>query len=61
MVILISFFSFSYMTSYLLQLLVLPVGFHHYILENFTGDKLEGLSDREVLEFDPPSEVRILV
>ncbi|XP_048332198.2 xylulose kinase 2 [Ziziphus jujuba] len=39
----------------------LPVGFHHYILENFTSDKLEGLSEREVLEFDPPSEVRALV
>ncbi|KAF3441120.1 hypothetical protein FNV43_RR15031 [Rhamnella rubrinervis] len=39
----------------------LPVGFHHYILENFTGDKLEGVVESEVLEFDPPSEVRALI
>ncbi|KAF4351645.1 hypothetical protein G4B88_025091 [Cannabis sativa] len=39
----------------------LPVGFHRYILENFNGDTLEGLVEREVEEFDPPSEVRALI
>ncbi|GLT65207.1 hypothetical protein SLA2020_376510 [Shorea laevis] len=39
----------------------LPVGFHRYILENFTGETLEGLNEREVQEFDPPSEVRALI
>ena len=34
-----------------------PVGFHHYVLENFTRETLDGVSDREVQEFDPPSEV----
>lgn len=45
------------MISDCLHLLLCPVGFHHYILENFTGDNVDGLSEREVLEFDPPSEV----
>ncbi|XP_059636279.1 xylulose kinase 2-like isoform X2 [Cornus florida] len=39
----------------------LPAGLHRYILENFTGDILDGLSEREVEEFDPPSEVRALI
>uniref|UniRef100_A0A2P2LB76 Xylulose kinase n=2 Tax=Rhizophora mucronata TaxID=61149 RepID=A0A2P2LB76_RHIMU len=39
----------------------LPVGFHHYILQNFTGETLEGLNEQEVEEFDPPSEVRALI
>ncbi|PON68314.1 Ribulokinase [Parasponia andersonii] len=39
----------------------LPVGFHRYTLENFTGDTLEGLDESEVEEFDPPSEVRALI
>ncbi|PSS31526.1 Xylulose kinase [Actinidia chinensis var. chinensis] len=39
----------------------LPVGFHRYVLENFTGETSDDLSDREVQEFDPPSEVRALV
>lgn len=39
----------------------LPVGFHRYILENFHGNTLEGLYEREVEEFDPPSEVRALI
>ncbi|KAF7846863.1 hypothetical protein BT93_L3645 [Corymbia citriodora subsp. variegata] len=39
----------------------LPVGFHRYILDNFTGDTLEGLSQREVQEFDSPAEVRALI
>lgn len=39
----------------------LPVGFHRYILDNFTGDTLEGLTEREVLEFDSPAEVRALI
>lgn len=33
---------------------MLVVGFHRYILENFTGDTLEGVTVREVEEdFDP--------
>ncbi|GLT65209.1 hypothetical protein SLA2020_376530 [Shorea laevis] len=39
----------------------LPAGFHRYIIENFTGETLEGLNEREVQEFDPPSEVRALI
>lgn len=34
-----------------------PVGFHRYILENFTGDTLDGTSEHEVEEFDSQSEV----
>ena len=34
-----------------------PVGFHRYVLENFTGETLDGVSDCEVEEFDRPSEV----
>jgi len=36
-----------------------PVGFHRYVLPNFTGNNVEGLNEQEVKEFDPPSEVRI--
>lgn len=36
---------------------MLPVGFHRYVVENFSGDTLEGLNEKEVEEFDPPSEV----
>ncbi|XP_044511008.1 xylulose kinase 2-like [Mangifera indica] len=39
----------------------LPVGFHRYILENFTGETLDGLKEVEVEEFEPPSEVRALI
>ncbi|CAK9180972.1 unnamed protein product [Ilex paraguariensis] len=39
----------------------LPAGFHRYILENFKGDCLDDLSEREVEEFGPPSEIRALV
>lgn len=39
----------------------LPVGFHRYILENFSGDSLDGIKEQEVQEFDPPSEVRAIV
>ncbi|XP_030537915.2 xylulose kinase 2 [Rhodamnia argentea] len=39
----------------------LPVGFHRYILDNFTGDTLEGLTEREVQEFDSPAEIRALI
>ena len=35
------------------------VGFHRYVLPNFTGNNVEGLNEQEVKEFDPPSEVRI--
>ncbi|CAN1156788.1 Xylulose kinase 2 [Linum perenne] len=39
----------------------LPIGCHRYILQNFTGDTLEGLSEQEVKEFDPASEVRAII
>ncbi|KAL7611617.1 hypothetical protein Lser_V15G08911 [Lactuca serriola] len=39
----------------------LPIGYHRYILENFNGDTLDGVSEREVKEFDPPSEIRALI
>ncbi|KAL9313497.1 hypothetical protein ACSQ67_018949 [Phaseolus vulgaris] len=39
----------------------LPVGFHRYVIENFS-DSLHELKEREVEEeFDPPSEVRAIV
>ena len=38
---------------------MVTVGFHRYILENFSGNSLDGLKEREVEEFDPPSEVSI--
>ncbi|XP_042507250.1 xylulose kinase 2-like [Macadamia integrifolia] len=39
----------------------LPVGFHRFVLENFTGDSLDGLKEHEVKEFDAPSEVRAII
>lgn len=39
----------------------LPVGFHRYAIENFSDNTLEGLNEKEVEEFDPPSEVRALI
>nr|CAD1828179.1 unnamed protein product [Ananas comosus var. bracteatus] len=39
----------------------LPVGFHRYILENFSTGSLDNIKEREVEEFDPPSEVRAIV
>ncbi|XP_075511839.1 xylulose kinase 2-like [Primulina tabacum] len=39
----------------------LPVGFHRYVLENFSGDSLDGVKEHEVDAFDPTSEVRALV
>lgn len=41
------------------MLLMLAVGFHRYVIENFTGKTLEDVKEREAQEFDPPSEVRI--
>ncbi|KAK7352934.1 hypothetical protein VNO80_18365 [Phaseolus coccineus] len=39
----------------------LPVGFHRYVIENFS-DSLHELKEREVEEeFDPPSEVRAII
>nr|GMD88911.1 xylulose kinase-like [Ipomoea batatas] len=38
----------------------LPVGYHRYVLENFTGDTLDGVKECEVQEFDPASEVSAL-
>ncbi|XP_044474527.1 xylulose kinase 2-like [Mangifera indica] len=39
----------------------LPVGFHRYILENFTEENLNGFKEVEVKEFEAPSEVRALI
>ncbi|XP_061352981.1 xylulose kinase 2 [Gastrolobium bilobum] len=39
----------------------LPVGFHRYAIENFSENSLNGAKEREVEEFDPPSEVRSLI
>ncbi|KAH9622687.1 hypothetical protein KSS87_011548 [Heliosperma pusillum] len=39
----------------------LPAGFHRYILQNFTGDSLDGVVDHEVNEFDAASEVRAII
>ncbi|CAH9124608.1 unnamed protein product [Cuscuta epithymum] len=39
----------------------LPVGYHCYVLKNFSGDTLEGVEECEVKEFDPPSEVRAVI
>ncbi|KAL6297229.1 hypothetical protein ACE6H2_005371 [Prunus campanulata] len=40
----------------------LPVGFHRYVLENFNGETLEGVNEREVEEeFDGASEVRAVI
>ncbi|XP_050157778.1 xylulose kinase 2-like [Malus sylvestris] len=40
----------------------LPVGFHRYVLENFNGETLEGVNEREVeKEFDGASEVRAVI
>lgn len=36
---------------------IYAVGFHRYVLENFTGDSLYGLKEHEVDGFDAPSEV----
>lgn len=38
-------------------LFMLSVGFHRYVLENFSGNTLEGVNEKEVKEFDHPSEV----
>ncbi|KAF9601440.1 hypothetical protein IFM89_020207 [Coptis chinensis] len=39
----------------------LPVGYHRYVLENFTGSTLDVVEEREVAEFDAPSEVRGII
>ncbi|KAF9601438.1 hypothetical protein IFM89_020205 [Coptis chinensis] len=39
----------------------LPVGYHRYVLENFTGSTLDGVEEHEVAEFDAPSEVRGII
>ncbi|CAN6176387.1 unnamed protein product [Urochloa humidicola] len=39
----------------------LPVGFHRYTIENLDGASSDNLIEREVAEFDPPSEVRAIV
>lgn len=37
----------------------IKAGFHRYILENFSTRSLDNIKEREVEEFDPPSEVCI--
>ncbi|XP_072952428.1 xylulose kinase 2 isoform X1 [Typha angustifolia] len=39
----------------------LPVGFHRYVLENFSSGSLDEMKEQEVDEFDPPSEVRAII
>nr|GEW47892.1 xylulose kinase [Tanacetum cinerariifolium] len=39
----------------------LPVGFHRYAVEKIEGKTLEGVTEHEMKEFDPPSEVRALI
>ncbi|KAL8128977.1 hypothetical protein V2J09_018132 [Rumex salicifolius] len=39
----------------------LPVGFHRFVLENFNGSSIDGLTELEVNDFDGPSEVRALI
>ncbi|XP_062204435.1 xylulose kinase 2-like isoform X1 [Phragmites australis] len=39
----------------------LPVGFHRYIIKNFTGGSLDAMVEHEVDEFDPASEVRAII
>ncbi|KAK0575779.1 hypothetical protein LWI29_006929 [Acer saccharum] len=39
----------------------LPVGFHRYILTSSTEEALNGFTEVEVKEFDPPSEVRAVI
>ncbi|KAK9134163.1 hypothetical protein Syun_013493 [Stephania yunnanensis] len=37
------------------------VGFHRYVIENFNGETLNGVKERQVEEFDAPSEVRAVI
>jgi len=39
------------------KLFIVSVGFHRYIIENFSGTP-DGLKEKEVEEFDPASEIR---
>ncbi|GAB4839261.1 hypothetical protein Ancab_028787 [Ancistrocladus abbreviatus] len=39
----------------------LPVGYHRFVLENFTSDSINGVTEREVTEFDSPSGVRAII
>ncbi|OEL22866.1 Xylulose kinase [Dichanthelium oligosanthes] len=39
----------------------LPVGFHRYAVENLDDASSDNLIEREVAEFDPPSEVRAII
>ncbi|CAD6266642.1 unnamed protein product [Miscanthus lutarioriparius] len=39
----------------------LPVGFHRYVLKNFTSGPLDEMVEEEVDKFDPPSEVRAII
>ncbi|XP_068656448.1 xylulose kinase 2 [Aristolochia californica] len=39
----------------------LPVGFHRYVLENFSESSFDSIKASEVQEFDAPSEVRAII
>lgn len=49
--------SWEVFNMFLQQTPPLNVGFHRYVLDNFTGDSMDGVIEHEVEEFDPPSEV----
>nr|XP_009790135.1 PREDICTED: xylulose kinase-like isoform X4 [Nicotiana sylvestris] len=53
--------SWETFNMFLQQTPPLNVGFHRYILDNFIGDSADGVVEREIEEFDPPSEVRALI
>lgn len=39
----------------------LPVGFHRYVIDNFTSGSVDEMKERKVEEFDAPSEVRAII
>ncbi|KAH1245075.1 Xylulose kinase 2 [Glycine max] len=49
--------SWDVFNKFLQQTQPLNVGFHRYIIENFSGTP-DGLKEKEVEEFDPASEIR---
>lgn len=39
----------------------LPIGYHRYVIDNFSDSSPDGVKVREVEEFDAPSEVRAII
>ncbi|XP_020256309.1 LOW QUALITY PROTEIN: xylulose kinase [Asparagus officinalis] len=39
----------------------LPIGYHRYVIDNFTGNSIDEMKAREIEEFDSPSEVRAII